>query len=176
MKVHRPTVNFEGYHLVESHGPHAPLRIILHDTESHDSRGIRDIEGVCNYWHSQGLGYGSHILVDSDGLTGMAVAPSFVAWHTARRNTGSLGIEQIGFARFSNALWWTRQAQLHKVAKWCAWWSKTYDIPLQVDIEHGISTHAMQSRAFGGDHYDPGKGYPLGYLIRLARKYYHEGW
>ena len=160
------------YHLVESHGSHRPVRIILHDTESHDWKGIRDIVGVAEYWHNSGNGFGAHVIVDAEGNAGWCVSSDRIAWHCARANTGSLGIEQIGFARFSRPMWMGRKKQLDRVAKIIAQWSMEYDIPLKIDVEMGISTHAMQTKyknVYGG-HTDPGFGYPLYYVLFKARQ------
>lgn len=148
----------------------------MHDTESHDAAGIRDLEGICNFWHSQGLGYGAHIIVDKDANSALCANPNRVCWHVAHRNTDAVGIEIIGYARFTPNLWWLRDKQLHKVARWLAYLSKEYGIPLKADPERGITTHAEQSRIFGGTHTDPGRGFPFKHVLRLAEGYRAEGW
>lgn len=166
--VPAPEVAYDGRDLVASHGTHEPVRIVLHDTEGHDVAGTRDLAGVAAFWHGQGLGYGAHLGVDAEGLTGRYVDDREIAWHVARRNTGSLGIEQIGFAWFPLPTWLGRKDQLETVSQWLAHWSAKYGIPLRVDVEHGVSTHAMQSKTFGGTHTDPGRFYPLDRVIDRA--------
>ena len=175
-RVRRPAIQFDGRDLVDSHGPHKPVRIILHDTESHDHAGVKDIQGICRYWKAQGRGYGAHVIVDSAGNSGLCVSAGHVAWHTGGRNTGSLGIEIIGFAKWPRAAWLRRLKQLHKVARWMAFYSKAYNIPLTKGINFGVSTHQQQSKAFGGSHWDPGPGFPFDFVMRLARTYKKVGW
>lgn len=170
-----PPVAYDGRALVAAHGTHTPRRIVLHDTESHDVAGITDLSGIARFWHSQGLGYGAHVGVDKEGLSARYVSDTRIGWHVANRNTGSLGVEQIGFASFPLAVWWTRPRQLRTVARWLAYWSDRYSIPLRVDVDNGVSTHAMQSKAYGGSHYDPGAGYPLRFVVQLARTYQRFG-
>ena len=176
-KVREPQVQFDGRQLVQAHGPHRPVRIVLHDTESHDAAGISDIAGIANFFKAQGLGYGSHLVIDADGNTGRLVDDREIGWHVGGRNTGSLGIEQIGFAKFTKGQWASRGPQLEKVARWIAWWTKRYGIPLAHDVDRGVSTHADQSRAFHTtDHTDPGGNYPLDAVLARAHVLRGTGW
>src|SRR5262245_9285560 len=110
--VPAPRVDYNGEALVASHGAHKPVRIVLHDTEGHDVGGIADLEGLATFWHSQGRGFGSHIATDAEGFSGRYCNDRQIAYHVAKRNTGSLGIEQIGFASFTTAEWMKRPKQL----------------------------------------------------------------
>lgn len=176
-RVRQPVVQFNGRSFIQTHGDQSPVRIILHSTESHDHEGVRDIEGIFNFWKNQAKGYGSHIIVDKDGNSGFGAPATKICWHTAGRNTGSIGIEQIGFARFSLHTWrFTRRKQLDKVARWMAWYSKKYDIPLVINVNKGVSTHKMQSDRFGGTHWDPGYGFPLEWVVQKAKNYKRWGW
>jgi hypothetical protein len=171
MAVKRPEVQYDGREHVDSHGAHVPVRIILHDTESHDVAGIKDLRGIAEFWDRQNEGYGAHIGIDKEGNTARYVRDKEIAWHTGGRNTGSLGIELIGFARFGFAGWRVRRRQLDKAARWLAFWSQEYDIPLRPDVERGVSTHRAQSLAFRtSTHTDPGLGFPLGSVLRKAKR------
>lgn len=163
------------------HGSHKPVRIVLHDTESHDTVGIQDIAGIFNFWHTQKnpdgslAKYGAHFVVDADGNVGEGGRPDRIQWHTGNLNTGSIGVEQIGFARFSRLVWKRRRRQqLYAVARLCAWAHGEYGIPLKVadnPQSPGITTHALVGAA-GIDtsgHTDPGPGYPLGFVVTLAK-------
>lgn len=151
------------YRIVD-HGPQSPRRIVLHSTESNDYVGKRDILGVAAFWAKQDKGYGAHFITDKQGLVGMGLKPTRVAWHVENHNTGSVGIEQIGFARFSPKIWWHRPRQLHATAQVIAALSAEYDIPIRHHIDHGVSLHAD----FHGEHSDPGKMYPLGHVLKIA--------
>lgn len=153
------------YKIVD-HGPHAPKRIVLHSTESNDYSGSRDILGVAAGWQEAGQGLGAHFITDKDGLVGMGLKPTRVAWHVLNNNTGSIGIEQIGFARFIPKIWWHRTKQLHATAHIIAALSNEYNIPIRHDIDHGVAMHSD----FHVGHTDPGRGYPLGHVLKLARE------
>lgn len=175
--VRSPRVQYDGRRLVDGHGPHQPVRIIIHDTESHDHAGIRDLQGIAEFWDRQDEGFGAHIGIDKTGNTARYVNDGNVAWHTGGRNTGSLGVELIGFARFSLKMWMARRRQLDKLARWLAYWSVKYGIPLERDVERGVSTHRAQSRVFRtSDHSDPGPFFPQRFVLRKARRYRKEGW
>lgn len=169
-RLHQPAVALRTS--VATHGSMTPKRIILHDTECGDAQGIRELEGVVHYWNGvQKAGYGAHLIIDKDGNTAVCAPFDRVCWHTLHRNTGSIGIELVGFARFTPRMWFLRISQLRAAARWIAWLSISEGIPIRFDVERGVSRHADQSRAFGGDHFDPGKGFPLGWVLRVARKY-----
>lgn len=190
--VREPRVDVDLRAKVSSHGPHTPERIVIHDTEScvlgelarsYDPDALRSFAGIANYWQSNG--YGTQIIVGpkagivgglASGLTARAVDDDQIAWGVANRNTGSLQIEFEGNAGWTRAHWMLRQTQLHKGARWMAWWSKRWGIPLVYSTERGVSRHADQSRKYGGDHFDPGGGFPFSYLLWLANWYKRNGW
>lgn len=173
----QPRIQYDGRDLVESHGYHRPIRVVIHDTESHDTAGIKDLQGIAEFWRRQGKGYGAHIGIDADGNSALYVDADEIAWHTGGRNTASLGAELIGFARFTRLRWFGRPAQLHKLARWLAYWNKKWGVPLEIHVERGISTHKMQSDAFHtSTHQDPGEGFPLRMIVWLAKRYRKLGW
>lgn len=174
--VKRPTIELDARGLVSSHGGQSPYRIVLHSTESPNYIGTQDLYGIASYWRRQGDGLGAHLTIDGDGLTALNINERELGYHTYRRNTNSLGIEQIGYAKWTRAEWMSHPAQLRKVAQWLAYWSKEFDIPLSRNVEHGVSTHNDQSQLIGGGHWDPGPGYPFDYVLSLAREYKKTGW
>lgn len=162
----------------QQHGPMIPQRIVLHDTESPNVQGGRDVTGIPEFWQRQGLGYGSHLVMDQQGLTCRCVYDHRIAWHVGGHNTGSLGIEQIGYASYTTADWDKGIVGLKQAAKWCAHWSIEYNIPIRANVQRGICTHRMMSIAYPGDtnHTDPGRNYPLDHVLDLARYYVKHGW
>lgn len=157
--------------------------IVLHDTESHDHAGITDLQAIGNFFNQPAVQASAHICVDGDGNTGRFVPDEHKAWHCAAYNSQTLGIEQIGFATFTSLMWQRNSRhQLRKVAKWVAWWSKKFDIPIQrgavsngAVTRKGILLHSDLG-AIGGGHHDPGSGYPLWLVMRMAKWYRQNGW
>lgn len=148
------------------HGEHKPQRIILHDTESHDHAGVADIQGIAAFWHRQGTGYGAHFIIDRAGNIGAGPPASRITWHTGGANTGSIGIELIGFARFSRLQWIRRGKQLRALAHLLAYLSDVYEIPLVRGV-NGVCLH----RDFpASGHTDPGPGFPHKRVVWMARK------
>lgn len=160
-----------------THGAMTPVRVVLHDTESHDEKGIGDMKGIAEFWLRGPDKLGAHFIVDAEGNIGQCGEPTELMFHTGGANTGSVGIEQIGFAQFSKKTWESRPDQLIKVAKLLAWLNHEYGIPLRVSTVHGISTHAMQSKIHPESmgHTDPGVGYPLDEVIAIAKGFKDAG-
>lgn len=181
-KVREPRIQYDGTSLVDAHWIHTPKRIIIHDTEGLDAPGIRDLQGLAEFFNAQGRGYGYHVAVDAQGNSARLVPDNQMAWHVAGQNTDSLGISMIAQARFTSQQWWARPRQLHKVARWLAWWATRYSIPLTLLTElggTGVGTHAICSSldgAGGSDHTDPGGNFPLRFVIYQARLYQKRGW
>jgi N-acetyl-anhydromuramyl-L-alanine amidase AmpD len=157
-----------------------PHLIVIHDTESHNRAGAVDLRAIGNWFDNPDAQASAHVCVDAEGISACYVPDARKAWHVAAYNSVSLGIEQIGFA--TQTFW--PDAQLKKVAKYCAYWSKKYGIQLQtrgqVDgiggvVLAGVVTHA-QLGAAGGGHHDPGDAYPLSKMLYHARYYLRNGW
>jgi hypothetical protein len=155
--------------------------IVLHTTEGWDRPGISDLEGLADFFDR--VPASSHVAVDGEGQSARFVRDGFSAWTQAAYNPQMLSIEQIGFARWSRPYWNKhRRAQFRKTAKYIAYWSKEYNIPIRKGkVENGRVTKAGIFRhselgAKGGGHSDPGKGYPLHTVLNMARYYKRYGW
>jgi len=181
-RVRQPRIDYDGRPLVSGHGHHKPIGITIHTTEGLDAPGIRDLVGLAEFFKRQGRGYGYHVAVDATGNSSRMVDDLEVAWHTAGANTGRLGVSMVAQSRFTRTVWFGRLRQLHKVARWLAWWSTKYDIPLVLVRKPGapgVGTHNIMSQLDGpggSDHTDPGPGFPLLYVLFWARRYAKEGW
>ena len=155
---------------VATHGRQDPTRIILHCTQSGNIAGISDITGVALFWRRQGKGYGATYIADAEGNIGRCALPTQVTWHTYMKNSGSVGIELIGFARYRRLDWLNprRRRQLKRVAWLCAKLCHTYGIRPHHDLEHGIAMHRDYP---AGGHTDPGAGFAelLPWLLRQVR-------
>jgi hypothetical protein len=159
----KPVINVGG---VAVHGSQHPTRIVIHATD-----GEGDPANLPNdkYWKENG--YGSTLAIDASGRTIRFTPDTQISYSTGGANTGTLSIEIVGLASWSANQWNARPAQLEAVARAVAGWSTAYKIPITVDTEHGVSTHAMQSKLHpeSGGHTDPGNGFPFSKLLDRAR-------
>lgn len=170
----QPSIELDARHLVAQHGAHVPVRIILHSTESSNQEGVRDLYNIGAYWSTNGLG--AHLGVDDEGNTALYIDFNRIGWHVAGRNTGAIGIEMVGTAHWTYQDWVSRPKLLNEVARWLAYLSRTYDIPLVRDPYHGVSTHNDQSQLSGGGHWDPGPGFPFNLVLGDAKVLAEKGW
>lgn len=159
-----------------------PQLIVLHSTESHDRPGDADLRVIAEWFDNPQAAASSHVVVDREGNSAQLVDAHRRAWTQARYNDVSLSIEQIGWSRFSKGEWLRRESQLKTTAKWIAYWSRHTGIPIrrgQVKagrvVRSGVITHAELGE-LGGNHGDPGKGYPFWRVLAWARFYRRAGW
>ncbi len=149
-----------------------PKLIVLHSTEGWNYEGTADLKGLASWFDTPAAQASSHVATDADGHSARFVADDARAWHSAAYNAVSLGIEQVGHA--SQQTW--DEAELKETARWIAKWSLRHDIPIQ----HGRASNGKVRRAGvvlhselgaeGGGHSDPGRGYPMGKVLDLARE------
>jgi N-acetyl-anhydromuramyl-L-alanine amidase AmpD len=150
----------------------SPLLIVVHDTEGANLPGLRDLQGLGDWFDNPAAQASSHVATDADGNSARFVRDEDKAWHVAFYNPVSLGIEQVGFASQKT---WT-SAEQAETARWIAYWSKLHGIPIRkgrVTLDgrvtcSGVVRHSELGR-LGGDHHDPGPDYPLHDVLDLAR-------
>jgi N-acetyl-anhydromuramyl-L-alanine amidase AmpD len=165
--MHKPYIHVDRRAQGNTHGSQRPWRVILHSTESHDRAGNADIIGVLKYLEGTSDGLGIHFVVDREGRVGQGASVLRLCYHARGANTDSVGIEMIGFAKFSVKTWYRRRRQLKKVARLLAYLSIRFDIPLKRSTTHGVCLH----RDFpAGGHWDPGYGFPTRRVLRWARQ------
>lgn len=153
--------------------------IVLHSTESHNRKGASDLEAIAGFFGSSSAQASSHVVTDNDGHSARCVPDERKAWTVGNLNSISLNLEQIGFAAQGRKEWREKEAHLHEVARWIAYWSRKHDIPIRkavlsssgAIVRKGVTTHAYcSSHGAGTSHWDPGE-YPMGYVLWLARGY-----
>lgn len=171
--VRRPKIQYNGVHVGNAHERQTPKRIVLHDTESHDRTGLGDVEGVLNYLTHTPDRLNVHLVVDKEGNAGQGAPFDRLVYHCRGANENSIGIEMIGFAHFTLRQWRGRKDQLEAVARWLAWLSTEYDIPLVHDVHHGVARH---SDVPAGGHSDPGKFFPFKSVLKRAQELKRTGW
>jgi hypothetical protein len=159
-----------------SRGGVKPKIIVLHTTEGHNRPGVGDLADLAAFFDRSSTQASSHIANDAEGHDCRMVEDSRKAWTQAELNSVALSIEQIGFAAQGKGDWFgDAPHQLANTARWIAWWSKKYGIPIRRGVvsgttvlKSGVCSH-KQLGAAGGGHVDPGTAYPFEYVLDLAR-------
>ena len=171
------------YHAVHSSGTRALSQVhlvVLHDMEV--TAYNTAAEAVGRYFEMAASGGSTNYGVDNDSIQqylGLEVIP----WGAPYANTQGVHIEQMGVASWTGDQWRTKaKGTLQRTAWLSAHLSKVLGIPLrklndaQVRANvKGVTTHAQCTRVFGGSHTDPGPGYPIDYVLGLARGYAAKG-
>jgi N-acetyl-anhydromuramyl-L-alanine amidase AmpD len=178
-RIKRPYERVKMNVINQSHRAGHPCLIVLHSTEGHNRTGVGDLRDLGNYFDNPRVQASSHVGVDAEGHSAKYVDDGEKAWTCAGFNSASLNIEQIGFS--SQKFW--PDAQERKVAKYIAYWTWKYSIPLRKGrvnptngaiYRSGILRHSDLGD-YGGNHNDPGPGYNLRRVLRLARYYRKVG-
>lgn len=164
--MRKPHIHVDRRKQGNTHGTHKPIGVVLHSTECGDRAGTSDIVGVLKFLERTPDQLGVHFVVDAEGLLGQGGAMRRVMYHCAGHNTGYIGIEMIGFARFSVKTWYRRRKQLKKVAVLLAYLSIKFGIPLLHNTKSGVCLHRDIPQ---GGHWDPGYNFPLKRVLKWAR-------
>jgi hypothetical protein len=153
-----------------------PGMIVIHTTQGTNRKGITDLSGLVTFFDNPAVEASSHVANDGEGNDARLVPDHEKAWTCSNDNPFTLNLEQIGFAETSRRDWYTRYShQLANTARWIAYWSERWDIPIRrgiapagILIRKGVASH-KQLGILGGGHWDPGPAYPMRYVILLAR-------
>jgi N-acetyl-anhydromuramyl-L-alanine amidase AmpD len=156
--------------------------IVLHSTESADEPGLGDLHRVARLLERSERGV--HVANDLEGNSSRVVADARMAYHATYWNATTLGIEQIGFAKFSRADWLASEAQLESTARWIAHWARRYRIPIRRCAVAGIR-YNRRKRVVAGqivrrgicshgeldprNRSDPGSRYPWAEVLARVR-------
>ena len=148
--------------------------IVLHDEEAATARA------AATYFKSSKSGGSAHLCVD-DNECYRCLANEDIPWGAPGANTQGFHIEQAGFAKWSAVIWRSHLRTLKRAAYKSALHCKQFDIPVQfclaADLKRnkpGITTHREVSKAFDGDHSDPGPFYPTTLFMYWCRRYRRE--
>lgn len=152
--------------------------IVLHDTEGANlPNSTADLVGLGRWFGASSTEASAHVATDSDGNSGRYVSDRRKAWHCMAYNSASLGVEQVGFASQTRLVWLRNWKQLRETARWIAYWSLKYGIPIRrASVANGVVTRGGVTRhmdlgLLGGGHVDPGANYPFNRVLWLARAY-----
>lgn len=146
--------------------------VVLHSTEGDTAAGAAS-------WFQNPASRGSaHIVVDDDTCF-RTLNNDQVPWAAIGANVKGFHIEMAGHAAWTRAQWLAHDRELHRCAFKLALHCKVFGVPLRwvgpLRLRagwKGVTTHADCTKAFGGDHTDPGPNFPKDVLMRYARDYY----
>ena len=162
-----------------------PQLIVLHTTTDPngwpkflDQPGLEDLRKLGRWFDSPRSAVSAHVANDAQGHDARYVRDRRKAWSEVDFNSVGLSIEQIGTDAYSRHKWLTqREPQLENTSRWIAHWHRRWGIPIHraevsgsTVVRSGVATHEQLGTA-GGGHHDPGPGYPLGHVIKLARSF-----
>lgn len=162
-----------------------PKIIVTHTTEGFVRKEGRnqlgDLIDLGGFFDQASVGASAHLGIDMDGNDARYVPDSMKAWTQCNLNPMALGVELLAYARYTEKEWMVNNKRmLSTYAKWIAFWSKKYDIPIRMAwtsgvnvIRSGVTTHKRLG-ASGCGHVDPGPGFPMQYVLLLARLIYEE--
>ena len=145
--------------------------IVLHTAE-----GARTIESLGSYFQGN-VSASSHVGADDKVNTvGEYVSRPNKSWTQADYNSAAVSIELCGFASWSNEEWMSNhQNMLANCAQWIAEEAKYFGIPITrlsaaqaQSSGRGVCQH-VDLGAGGGGHTDCGSGFPMDYVLDMAR-------
>lgn len=164
---------FDAYH---HSGPRTQrvLWIVLHDAESDTA------ESTARYLSTKASGGSAHLAVD-DNECYRLLDNNIVAWGAPGANEAGFHIEQAGFARWGGALWLAHLDTLKRAAWKTARHCVVFNLPPRFVVAEelrrglaGVTTHAECTKAFGGDHTDPGVFWPRRVFMRYVRDFHAQ--
>jgi N-acetylmuramoyl-L-alanine amidase len=146
--------------------------IVLHTAE-----GATTIESLGNFFANPANDVSSHVGIDDKaGVVGEYVKRGNKAWTAGNANPVAVQAELCGFASWSKDTWKNKHHKmLENTAKWIAEESKHFGIPitkLTASQAQGSGRGVCQHNdlgSWGGGHWDCGGGFPMDYVLDLAR-------
>jgi len=146
--------------------------IVLHTAE-----GARTIEDLGHFFQNYNNQVSSHVGADDKlGKVGEYVSRGNASWTAANYNNVAVQMELCGFAAWSTAEWKNNHHNmLRNCADWIAEESKKFGIPITKLNDgqaqgsgRGVCQHKNLG-AGGGGHVDCGSGFPMDYVLDMAR-------
>lgn len=147
--------------------------VVLHSTEGNTA------EGAARWFANPASAGSTHLVVD-DNTCYRVLRDDQVPWGAPGANFHGFHIEQAGFASWSLWRWQTlHNKTLRRAAFKAALHCKRYGIQvrfleapaLRLGVRDGITTHAECTKAFGGNHTDPGQNWPRALFMGYVRAY-----
>ena len=150
----------------------AILWVVIHSTEGGTARGAAE-------WFANPRSSGSaHLCVD-DQECYRTLRNTDIPWAAPGANITGLHIEQAGYAKWDLVLWNRHRLTLQRAAYKTALHLVAFQLPPNFVFANelrkgmpGVTTHAECTKAFGGDHTDPGRFWPRRKFMGMVRAYY----
>jgi hypothetical protein len=154
--------------------------IVLHDTEGGTAQGVAAYFAQKPNPKTGQPGGSAHLVVDELACY-RTLANNEIPWAAPGANTNGFHIEQCGYAKWSAVIWGKHRKTLQRAAYKTAFHCHKFGIPprfvaaaaLKRGVK-GVTTHAECTKAFGGDHTDPGPLWPRRLFMRYVNQYYNE--
>jgi Putative peptidoglycan binding domain/N-acetylmuramoyl-L-alanine amidase len=142
----------------------------------HTAEGATTIESLGNFFANPSAEVSSHTGADDKaGVIGEYVKRGNKAWTAANYNPVAVQIELCAFAKWSTDEWHRHPNMLKNCARWIAEEAAHFGVPITAlspgaaqGSGRGVCQHADLGSG-GGGHWDCGGGFPMGYVLDLAR-------
>jgi hypothetical protein len=147
--------------------------VVLHSTE-----GGPNAAGAVSWFQNEECQGSTHLVVGMDGAF-RCLPDDVEPWAAPGANLEGLHIEFAGNAHWHPGEWSKFGKTFDEAAALVAEWCYHYDIPaefldaskLHDPASKGVTTHAEVTEAFKkGDHWDPGKGFPMDSFLASVAK------
>jgi hypothetical protein len=143
----------------------------------HTAEGARTIESLGAFFANPDSGVSSHVGIDDKpGTAGEYVTRDAKAWTQGQANPVAVAAELCAFAAWDPAEWDRHPAMLDNCAAWIAEEAAIFGLPIvRLDPAsaqgggRGVCAHSDLG-AWGGNHSDPGAGFPWSQVIAKANQ------
>src|SRR5215211_6920003 len=150
------------------------LWIVLHDEEASTA------ESAARFFTTPLAKGSAHLCVD-DTICYRTLNNDDIPWGAPGANTHGFHIEQAGFAKWSTVVWVKHLRTLERAAYKTALHCVLFHIPPVfvfaaglTNGQPGVTTHRECSKAFGGNHTDPGPFWPRRRFMRMVRDFHAD--
>lgn len=142
----------------------------------HTAEGARTIEELGNFFAKTSSGVSSHTGADDKkNVVGEYVKRGNKAWTQGNANPVAVSIELCAFAAWTRDEWMKHPNMLANCAQWIAEEASYFNLPIvALSPENaqksgkGVCQH-KDLGSWGGGHHDCGSGFPMDYVLDLAK-------
>lgn len=161
---------------VDGKRPISKIRwVVIHSTET----GENTAEAVARNFQHSTAGY-THLTLDEKGCW-RSLNNGDIPRAAPGANLYGFHIEQVARASWPLLIWKKHRVTLDRAAYKTAVHCRKFKLPVVFctakDLKKGqlgVTTHAECTKAFGGNHTDPGRFWPRTYFMARVRKFYDE--